>query len=73
MRFALAVLFAFTAIAPASAPADAARAAKRSAYSTKMCISTDLANKRVSWKCLNDQRCCWNGFTNTGYCSSGGC
>ena len=76
MRLILAAVFALAVIAPLSQAADAGKArAQTRAPSNKMCVATTLDNKRVGWRCLAGERCCWNAFTNQGSCvaASSGC
>ena len=73
MRAILAAFVAISTVALAIVPADAgaSRGMTRDYGRGKLCLATTLDNRRVSWKCGSDQRCCWNAFTNSGSCSSG--
>ena len=64
MRLMFALLLAFAAIGPMTTPSEAAKKAPKS----KMCVATALDSKKISFKCMATEKCCFDTLTSTGSC-----
>lgn len=65
---ALGTAFAFSLSFAMSSEAEAQKRGR----GAKMCSTNSMiTGKKMSWRCGATQRCCYNGFTDKGYCSSG--
>ena len=63
MRLIFAVLLAIAAIAPMTFQSEAKKAPK-----SKTCVAMSVDSKKVSFKCLKTEKCCFDAFTAQGTC-----